>query len=323
MGRALVNRAGEREMFVRVVGHGAFSAAAGSMRMTPSGLSKLIGGVERRLGVRLVNRSTRKLQLTTEGATFYERCVKVLADIDDAERSAATSAAPRGRVRINANVPAGLNYLFPLLPSFLGQHPEITLDIALTDQVIDLLEQRADLAIRVGPLRSSQLTLRKLGESPMRVVAAPDYLVRCGTPRDLDELERHNRIGYCFARVFDAWPFRTPAGASATLPVVGNAQVSDGESLRRLTLAGVGIARLSLFLIAPDIKAGRLVPILEDFNPGDTEEINALFLGKGRHLPPRVRAVIEFLPATVPPRLNETIRLGSRVGRPALPGGDR
>src|SRR5258708_30641990 len=128
------------EMFVRVVEHGAFSAAARTLRMTPSALSKLVARLERRLGVRLVNRSTRKLQLTTEGATFYERCVKVLADIDDAERSAATSAAPRGRVRINANVPVGLNYLFPLLPSFLWQHPQITLHIPLTHQLMLLLE---------------------------------------------------------------------------------------------------------------------------------------------------------------------------------------
>jgi len=297
------------EMFVRVVERGAFSAAARSLRMTPSALSKLVARLERRLGVRLVNRSTRKLQLTPEGAAFYERCVKVLADIDEAERSASTAAAPRGRVRINANVPFGLHYLFPLLPAFLAQHPEITLDVVLTDQVVDLLEQRADLAIRVGSLRPSQLKLRKLGESPMRVVAAPDYLDRCGTPRDLEELERHNRIGFGFARVLDAWPFRTRAGASTTLPVVGNAQVSDGESLRRLALAGAGIARLSLFHIAPDIRIGRLVPILEDFNPGDTEEINAIFLGQGGHLPPRVRAVIEFLAATVPRRLDETIRL--------------
>lgn len=296
-------------MFARVVECGALSAAARSLRMTPSALSKLVSRLEKRLGVRLLNRSTRKLQLTAEGAEFYERCVKVLSDIDDAERSAATGAAPRGRVRINANVPFGLNYLFPLLPAFLAQHPEITLDIALTDQVVDLLEQRADLAIRVGPLRPSQLTLRKLGESPLRVVAAPDYLARCGTPRDLVELERHNRIGYGFARTLDAWPFRTRAGASTTLPVIGNAQVSDGESLRRLALAGVGIARLALFNVAPDIKAGRLVPILEDFNPGDTEEISAIFLGQGGHLPSRVRAVIEFLVATVPRRLNETIRL--------------
>jgi DNA-binding transcriptional LysR family regulator len=109
--------------------------------------------------------------------------------------------------------------------------------------------------------------------------------------------------------VFDAWPFRTRDGVSATLPAVGNAQVSDGESLRRLALAGVGIARLSLFHIAPDIRAGRLVPILEDFNPGDTEEINVIFLGQGGHLPSRVRAVIDFLAATVPRQLNQTIRL--------------
>ena len=142
----------------------------------------------------------------------------------------------------------------------------------------------------------------------MRVVAAPDYLARCGTPRDVAGLEQHNRIGFGFARVLDAWPSATRAGASTTLPVAGNAQVSDGEGLRRLALAGVGIARLSLFHIAPDIKAGRLVPILENLNPGDVEEINAIFLGQGGHLPSRVRAVIEFLAATVPRRLNETIR---------------
>ena len=304
-----VNRSGEMEVFVRVVEHGALSAAARSLRMTPSALSKLVARLERRLGVRLVNWSTRKLQLTPEGTAFYQRCVKVLEDIDEAERSAATTAAPRGRVRINANVPFGLHYLFPLIPSFLAQHPEVTLDISLTDQVIDLLEQRADIAIRVGALRPSQLMQRKLGESPMRVVAAPDYLARCGTPRDLEELDRHNRVGFSFARVFDAWPFRTHAGASTTLPAVGNAQVSDGESLRRLALAGVGIARLSLFHIAPDLRAGRLVPILEDFNPGDTEEINVIFLGQGGHLPSRVRAVIEFLAATMPRRLDQTIRL--------------
>ena len=111
----------------------------------------------------------------------------------------------------------------------------------------------------------------------MRVVATPDYLVRCGTPRDLEELATHNRIGYCFARMFDAWPFRTPAGASAMLPVIGNVQVSDGESLRCLALAGAGMARLSLFLIGPDIKAGRLVPILEDFNPG----VETIATGRG------------------------------------------
>ena len=133
MPRAAVNRSGEMEMFVRVVDHGALSAAARSLRMTPSALSKLVARMEKRLGTRLVNRSTRKLQLTPEGAAFYERCVKVLADIDEAERSAASSAAPCGRVRINVNVPFGLHYLFPLLPTFSAQHPEITLDM-VTDR---------------------------------------------------------------------------------------------------------------------------------------------------------------------------------------------
>jgi len=294
MARLDTNRSGEMEVFARIVELGGFSAAARSFRMTPSAVSKLVTRLEARLGVRLLNRSTRKLQLTAEGLAFYERCHRILTDIEEAEREAASGAAPRGRLRVNANVPFGLHHLLPLVPGFLAAHPDVTLDLSLSDHVIDLLGERADLAIRTGPLVPSRLVARKLGSSRMAVVAAPAYLQRQGVPATPGDLERHNRIGFNFTRSFEEWPFLTD-GRIATLPARGNLQVGDGESARRLALAGIGVARLALFHIGPDLAAGRLVSLLEAFNPGDLEELHAVYLGQGGHLPARVRAFIDHL----------------------------
>ncbi len=294
MARIDINRSGEMEVFVRVVDLGGFSAAARALRMTPSAVSKLIARLEARLGARLVNRSTRKLQLTPEGSAFHDRAVRVLADLDEAERSAAAGATPRGRLRVNTNVPFGTHYLIPLLPGFLERHPEVTVEVTLTDTVVDLLEDRADVAIRVGPLKSSQLVARKLGESRMMLVASPAYLSARGTPQTPGDLARHNLLGFSFARQSNGWPFRDADGSASAVVPTGNALVSDGESMRLLVLTGLGISRLSLFHIGPDIEAGRLVPVLEAYNPGDTESIHAVYVGGG-HLPARVRAFLDYL----------------------------
>jgi len=298
MARLDTNRSGEMEVFARVVELGGFSAAARAARMTPSAVSKLVARLEARLGTRLVNRSTRKLQLTAEGEAFYRRAVRILSDIEEAEREAASGAQPRGRVRVNSNVPFGLHHLLPLVPGFLEQHPEVSLDLTLTDQVVDLLDERADVAIRVGPMSASRLIARKLGESRMAVVASPDYLARHGVPETLDELERHDRIGFNLARKIEGWRMRDGDG-TVLLPAGGSVLVGDGESARRLALAGTGIARLALFHIGPDIAAGRLVTVLDDLNPGDTEEIHAVYVGQGGHLPARIRAFIDYLAAQV------------------------
>ncbi|HEU0221921.1 MAG TPA: LysR family transcriptional regulator, partial [Paracoccaceae bacterium] len=298
MPRQDMNRTAEMAVFVRAVELGGFGAAARACRLTPSAVSKLVARLEARLGTRLLARTTRKLQLTPEGRTFYDRCVRILADIDEAEREAAAGTPPRGRVRVNANVPFGLSHLLPLVPGFLARHPEVTLDIVLSDRMIDLMEERVDIAIRTGPLRASPLVARKLGASRMAVVAAPSYLARYGTPRSLAELERHNRIGFNFARSFEDWPF-LEGGAVRTLPASGNVQVGDGETARRLALAGLGLARLALFHVGPDIEAGRLSPVLEALNPGDAEEVHAVFSRQGGHLPSRVRAFLDHLAETV------------------------
>src|SRR5919197_690337 len=144
MARLDINRSAEMEVFVRVVDLGGFTAAAKSFRLTPSGVSKLVSRMEARLGARLVNRSTRKLQLTAEGEAFYQRAVRILAEMEEAEREAASGAAPRGHLTINSNIPFGMRYVMPLVPQFLTQHPEVTLDVVLNDTVVDLMEERAD-----------------------------------------------------------------------------------------------------------------------------------------------------------------------------------
>ncbi|MEE3652935.1 MULTISPECIES: LysR family transcriptional regulator [unclassified Brenneria] len=294
MARLEVNRSGELEVFIQVIEQGGFSAAARACGMTPSAVSKLIARLEHRLGTRLVNRSTRQLQLTPEGCALYERGVRILADLDDAERCASAHSAPRGRLRVNANVPFGHHFLLPLATEFLERHPGITLDIVLTDEVIDILEQRTDVAVRAGPLKSSNLVARKLGQTRMIIVAAPDYLARHGTPSTPDDLARHNLLGANYARARPGWPLRY-ADADIVVPVTGNAQASDGDALHRLALAGLGLARLAAFQVREDITAGRLLPVLEDFNPGDVEEIHAVFVGQGGYLPLRVRAFLDFL----------------------------
>lgn len=288
------NRSGELEVFVRVIELGGFSAAARACGMTPSAVSKLVARLEQRLGTRLVNRSTRQLQLTPEGCAFYERGVRILADLDEAERCASADVAPRGRLRVNANVPFGHHFLLPLVPAFLAQHPDVTLDIMLTDEVIDILEQRTDVAVRAGPLKSSNLVARRLGATRMVIVGAPDYLARHGTPATPDELLAHNRLGANYARAQTGWPL-LQNGHKTVVPVTGNAQASDGEALHRLAIAGLGLARLAAFQVRDDIVAGQLVPVLEECNPGDVEEIHAVYVGQGGYLPLRVRAFLDFL----------------------------
>jgi len=294
MARMDVNRAGEMEVFVRVVETGGFSAAARTLQLTPSAVSKLVRRLEARLAVRLVNRSTRQVQLTPEGCVFYERSVRVLADLDDAERSAAGGETPRGRLRVNTNVPFGEHFLLPLVPEFLARYPDIVLDLVLTDEVVDILDQRTDVALRAGPLKSSALVARKLGETRMVIVGTPDYLAKRGTPQTPADLAQHNLLGFNYVRATDGWPLIDQGQVSHVTPV-GNVTVGDGGSLFRLTRAGLGLARLAEVFIRDDLQAGRLCTVLEDYNPGDVEALHAVFVGQGGHLPARVRALLDFL----------------------------
>ncbi|ULR45395.1 LysR family transcriptional regulator [Rhizobium sp. K102] len=298
MGRQDINRSGEMEVFVSVVERGGFSAAATVRRMTPSAVSKLVARLEARLGVRLVNRSTRRLQLTPEGCAFYERSIAILADIAEAERQASSGEEAAGRIRINTSGSFGNHVLAPLVPAFMALHPAVTLEIAHTDKVIDLMEERADVAVRAGPLKSSSLIARKLGATGKIIVASPGYLRRHGEPRTVADLRRHCRIGFSYARAIEGWPIRE-SGETVTIPITPGIQVADGEAMRHLALSGAGLARLAAFTVRADIEAGRLVPVLEEANPGDLEEFYALYIGQGGPLPARVRALLDFLASHV------------------------
>jgi DNA-binding transcriptional LysR family regulator len=294
MPRLDLNRSGDMEAFVQVVDRNGFSAAAATLCMTPSAVSKLVTRLESRLGTRLLNRSTRKLQVTPEGMTFYEHSVRVLADLDEAEQSTAASAVPRGRVNVNSSMATAHSLLLPLVPLFHQTCPDILLDITLTDRVVDLLDERADVAIRWGALAPSQLVARRLGDTALTIVGSPGYLARHGTPQTFDELATHQRLGHNFRRSTPHWPLRID-GQLRQLPIAGCARVSDGEALRHLVLAGAGLGRLSNFHIQRDLAAGRLVPVLQAFNPGEREPIHAVFLGRTGHLPARVRVFLDFL----------------------------
>ncbi|WP_223435147.1 MULTISPECIES: LysR family transcriptional regulator [unclassified Pseudomonas] len=298
-----INRSGEMEVFTRVVSAGTFSEAARRLDMSPSAVSKLIARLEARLGARLLHRSTRRLELTAEGERFNNECLRILELIDSAERDIANVTRPSGLIQVNANLPFGLHCLLPLLPDFLAAYPDITLNVELTDTVVDLLERRADVAIRTGPMRESSLVQRRLGESRKITVASPGYLARWGQPKTLEELQRHNRLSFGFHRHSQAWVFRGADGQRIEIEPKGNVLLSDGESMRQSALAGLGIARLANFHISADIEAGRLVPLLEAFDSGETEAIHAVFIGPGQQLPHRVRVFIDFLLERIGPQL--------------------
>ncbi len=292
MPRVLMERSGEMEVFARVVQEGAFSAAARSLELTPSAVSKLIARLEERLGARLLTRTTRALTLTEEGEAYYQSVQRILQALDEADEHVSGDAV-RGRLRINASIPFGTMYIAPLIPDFLALHQALSIDLSLTDDVIDLMAQRADVAIRMGNLPDSGLIARKLAETRRVICAAPSYLARKGTPQTPTDLRHHDCVTFNFKRLQSSWPFRAD-GRDFELSVTGNLQVNNGETMRQMALRGAGIARLGQFHAADDIRAGALVPILETYNPGDLELISAVYVGGGQ-LPQRVRSFIDYL----------------------------
>lgn len=290
------NRAGEMMVFVRVVEAGSFSEAARLLLMTPSTVSKLIARLEARLGVRLLERSTRRLVLTGEGQFYYERSQALLAQLDETEQQIAQGGAEaEGLIRVTSSVTFGVAALEPILPDFLAAYPGIVVDLSLSDDVVDLYLDRTDVAIRVGKLQDSNLMARRIGETRRRIVASPDYLARHGTPLTPEDLVRHNCLGFNFRRAKPVWPMRE-GGRIVERMLSGTLLANNGETLRRMAVAGVGVARIADYHLRAPIARGELVEILPDSDIGETDEIHALFRG-AQFLPARVRAFLDF---TVP-----------------------
>jgi len=287
------DRARELEVFAAVAGEGSFSAAGRELGLTPSAIGRTIDRIEARLGVRLLLRTTRTLTLTAEGQAYLGAARRILADLDDAEQAIADQGAPRGRLRVSAALSHGRLCVVPLLGEFVARHPHILVDISLTDAVVDVAGGQADVAIRFGPLADSPLTARKIGETRRVIVASPDYLARRGTPRVPEDLHEHDCLNFNFRRVEPVWPFRKD-GRDYALSVRGSVEANNGETLGQLAAAGVGVTRVGAFSVVEEIAGGRLVPLLEAYNPGDVEAIHALFVG-GANTPARVRVFVDFL----------------------------
>ena len=277
-----------------VVAEGSFSAAGRVLDLTPSAVSRAIDRIEARLGVRLLLRSTRALTLTAEGAAYLAAARRILGDLDDAEQTIADHGTPRGRLRVSAAHAHGRMCIVPLLGAFAQAYPHILVDISLSDRLVDIAAGQADVAIRFGPLADSTLTARKLGENRRVIVASPAYLEKHGTPQTPEDLlHGHNCLNFNFRRAEPVWPFRSD-GRDYALSVRGNIEANNGETLGQLAADGVGITRVGAFSVADDIAEGRLLPLLEDYNPGDVETIHAVFAG-GPNMPARVRVFVDFL----------------------------
>ena len=286
-------RSGEMEVFTMVAEHGSLSGAARALGLTPSAISRIITRTEQRIGTRLLLRTTRAITFTAEGEAYLRGARRILADMAEVEDAITDQGAPRGRLRVSAALAHGRMTIVPLIAAFSARYPAIVVDLMLGDEVVDILGGQADVAIRFGPLADSPLTARKLGESRRVIIAAPAYLAKRGTPQVPEDLHGHNCLNFNFRRAEPTWPFRDGA-REYSLPVRGNIEANNGETLGQLAAAGVGIARVGAFSIADEIASGQVVPILEDYNPGDVEAIHAVFAG-GANTPARVRVFVDFL----------------------------
>lgn len=297
------NRFGEMKIFLRVVESGSFSEAARLSLTTPSTVSKLVGRLETRLGVRLVERSTRKLSVTPEGQAYYDRAQALMAEIDDMESALSQKTVQlQGTVRINASVAFGTLVLEPLLPAFWEAYPDILIDLSLSDEMADLYLDRTDIAFRVGRLQDSSLTARHLGTVPRLIVGSPAYLKRFGRPETVDDLEHHRCLGFNFRRAAPVWPLQD-RGRIVDRIIRGPLLANNGETVRRAAIGGAGLARLAEYHVREDLSAGRLVEVLTDSGTRDEEEIHALYQG-GKQLPHRIRGFLDFMV----PRLQARLR---------------
>lgn len=288
--------------FVRVADARSFTVAAEQLGLSRSAVGKCVTRLEDQLGVRLLHRTTRSVTPTDEGEAFYERCVGILADLEDAELAMASrSERPRGRLRLDLPVSFGRLHVLPLLHRFMATWPDVVVNVTFTDRYVDLIDEGVDLALRIGGEDDSRLVARTLAPHRLVTCATPDYLAARGTPRTPVDLADHSCLAFTHAGRPADWRFRTrpddgsdaPLANNRTLPVHGRFCASNAEALRDAALAGYGIGQLATFLVGDDLRAGRLVPVLESYTtPGPP--IRAVY-PTGRHLSPKVRRFIDLL----------------------------
>ncbi|NHZ94645.1 LysR family transcriptional regulator [Massilia sp. CCM 8734] len=282
--------------FVEVVARGSLSAAARAEGIAPAMIGRRLDALEARLGVKLLQRTTRKLALTDEGAAFLEDCQRILGELEEAESAVAErSARASGHLLVSAPAGFGRQHVAPLLPSFLAEHQDVTVNLNLNDRVVDVIGEGVDVAIRIASLSDSSLVGVKLADNQRVLVASPAYLKRHGVPDTLADLARHNCLAISSEGSQRGWTFRDN-GKLVTLKVAGNMVCNDGEVLHDWALAGKGLAWRSMWEVGTEIEAGKLCTVLDAFAaPGN--DIHAVFAQR-RHLPLRIRAFVDFLRRT-------------------------
>jgi DNA-binding transcriptional LysR family regulator len=279
--------------FVEVVARGSLSAAARAEGIAPAMIGRRLDALEARLGVKLLQRTTRKLVLTDEGVAFLEDCQRILSELDDAEAAVSErSARATGHLTVSAPAGFGRQHVAPLLPSFLAEHRDVTVNLNLNDRVVDVLGEGVDVAIRIASLSDSNLVAVKLADNRRVVVASPLYLKRHGRPLQPADLARHNCLAISSEGSQRGWTF-LEHGAPTTIKVGGNMVCNDGAVLHAWALAGKGLAWRSMWEVGEQIAAGALCTVLDEYAaPGN--DIHAVFAQR-RHLPLRIRAFVDFL----------------------------
>jgi DNA-binding transcriptional LysR family regulator len=290
----MIDHASEMAAFVKVVDSKGFSAAAPALGLSPSAVSKLVTRLETRLGVRLLQRTTRALHLTEEGEAFYAAARRIVGDIEALENQiTGERGTPHGLLKVTTSLAFATHQLAPVLSEFLARHPAVQLELLPTDRVIDMVEEGVDIAIRIGRLADTSFMARKIGEDKRLICAAPDYLARHGTPRQPEDLMRHACIVSRERPHLNRWEFRQ-GGEVREIEVSGRVAVNEGEAQMQFALQGVGIVRLTRLTVAQAIREGRLVSLLDDFSADQPVPIHAVYPHR-RHLAPKVPAFVNFL----------------------------
>ncbi len=286
-------------VFVTVIDSGSITAAAEKLGQTVSGVSRALTRLEKKLDTALVRRTTRRLHLTDEGEAFLQRARAILDAMEEAEESVTRGRArPSGRLRVDAASPFMLHCIAPHMKAFSALYPEIRLELTSNERIVDLLEQKVDIAIRIGALQDSTLHARALGSSQLRVLASPAYLAEYGEPKSVEALRAHRLIGFTAPEHLNRWPLREGragrAGGSASLKIEPAITASSGETLRQLVLSGWGVACLADFMTAADVRDGRLVPILGNVLVDERQPVSAVYY-QSASLSGRVQSFLDFI----------------------------
>ncbi len=290
-----MSRLQDLEVFVQVVKSGNFAKAALELQLNPSAISRRVGNLEDHLGVRLFHRTTRSLSLTEVGERYLNRCLNILTEIEEADREAKQhSAEPQGTLHVGCSSYFAHRYVLARMSEFLEQHPQITIKLTLTDDVVDVVDEGLDVTIRIGELADSVLTSRRLLCDRRIVCAAPAYLDCHGTPQTPDELAHHNCLTLnAYKTTLNQWRFRDRSGLRE-ISVQGNFTVNSGEALYQSVLAGLGIGRVTQFLASSAIQSGQLIHLLKEYEDANDVGVYAIF-PSNRYLLPKVRCFVEFL----------------------------